>query len=84
MINFDFRCDFERDNCLWDVSIGSQLSWERYRADVIPYQQRPPYDHTTRSQRVCSVNFRSIEFFFVFHRVITINYVLIQQFQEVH
>ena len=33
--------------------LGSQLSWERYRADAIPYQQRPPYDHTTRSQHVC-------------------------------
>ena len=53
ILNFPCRCDFEKDNCLWDVSIGSQLSWERYRADVLPYSQRPPYDHTTRSQRVC-------------------------------
>ena len=47
-----FRCDFERDECLWDVSVDSPLFWQRYRADVLPYQQRPPYDHTTRSQRV--------------------------------
>lgn len=49
---FYFRCDFEGDNCLWDVSFGSQLAWERYRADVLPLQQRPPYDHSTRSQNV--------------------------------
>jgi hypothetical protein len=50
-ICYDYqRCDFEKDNCLWYVSAGSQLMWERYRANVLPYQQRPPYDHTTRSQ----------------------------------
>jgi hypothetical protein len=53
MFYLEFRCDFEKDNCLWETSYGSQLSWERYRADAIPYYQRPPYDHTKLSQIVC-------------------------------
>ncbi|CAF4932046.1 unnamed protein product, partial [Rotaria magnacalcarata] len=24
--------------------------WERYRANILPFDRRPPYDHTTRSQ----------------------------------
>ncbi|CAF4902454.1 unnamed protein product, partial [Rotaria magnacalcarata] len=28
----------------------SELMWERYRANILPFDRRPPYDHTTRSQ----------------------------------
>ena len=47
------RCDFERDMCGWEISAGSELSWDRYRTNGLPFAQRPPYDHTTRSQQVC-------------------------------
>ncbi|CAF4325762.1 unnamed protein product, partial [Adineta steineri] len=30
-------------------SSGSELMWERYRANALSFQHRPPYDHTTRS-----------------------------------
>lgn len=53
MISFVFRCNFETDYCLWEASAGTQLEWERYRADTAPLIRRPPYDHTTRSQLVC-------------------------------
>ncbi|CAF5027780.1 unnamed protein product, partial [Rotaria sp. Silwood1] len=44
------RCDFETDFCLWKPTTDSQLEWKRYRVNAIPYDRRPPYDHTTRSQ----------------------------------
>ncbi|CAF4840990.1 unnamed protein product, partial [Rotaria sp. Silwood1] len=50
-ICYDYqRCNFEADLCSWEPSAGTPLNWERYRANAIPYDQRPPYDHTTRSQ----------------------------------
>jgi len=51
-----FSCDFEKDNCLWNGTTGSTIQWERYRGDVLPYQQRPPYDHTTRSEHVSEID----------------------------
>ncbi|CAF1456361.1 unnamed protein product, partial [Rotaria sordida] len=44
------RCDFETDSCSWEPSSGSEIEWERYRVNAMPYSRRPPYDHTTRSQ----------------------------------
>ncbi|CAF0718676.1 unnamed protein product [Adineta steineri] len=43
------RCDFEAGSCSWENSSGSELMWERYRANALSFQHRPPYDHTTRS-----------------------------------
>ncbi|CAF4821317.1 unnamed protein product, partial [Rotaria sp. Silwood2] len=44
------RCNFETDSCSWEPSAGSPLEWQRYRTNALPYDRRPPYDHTTRSQ----------------------------------
>jgi hypothetical protein len=51
-LNNYFRCDFEKDFCRWETATGSQLFFERYRADTSLFQRRPPYDHTTRTQLV--------------------------------
>ncbi|CAF1639090.1 unnamed protein product, partial [Adineta ricciae] len=43
------RCDFEQDSCLWEPTSASELKWERYRVNALPFHHRPPYDHSTRS-----------------------------------